>query len=163
MFQPLKTAAITIAILLAATAAGPLAAHPADAPLSAAQQAIQRDVLDALEALKKAVAAKDVAAVKAHYTEDFTHTHGSGKVDGRDARIVSLLPAEPTVEMAPVEELRVRVHGDATAIVTGRSPIMNMVGATTTSAGCRSTSATARRGGSRSARPLARPTRPNRC
>jgi hypothetical protein len=38
-----------------------------------------------------------------------------------------LLAAEPTDEMAPVEELRVRVHGDATAIVTGKSPIMNMV------------------------------------
>jgi hypothetical protein len=41
--------------------------------------------------------------------------------------VVSILAGEPTVEMAPIEELRVRVHGDATAIVSGKSPIMNMV------------------------------------
>ena len=57
------------------------------------------------------------------FTEDFTHTHGSARVDGRDRRIVSLLTGDPAIELAPADELVVRVHGTATAIVSGRSPI----------------------------------------
>lgn len=98
-------------------------AHSPDAPGAATPAELE--VLAAREAIRTAVAAKDAAALRALYTEDFTHTHGSGKVDGRDTRIVSLLVAEPTIEMAPADDLRVRVHGGATAIVTGRSPILN--------------------------------------
>jgi ketosteroid isomerase-like protein len=98
-------------------------AHSPDSPGAASPAELE--VLAAREAIRAAVAAKDAAALRALYTEDFTHTHGSGKVDGRDTRIVSLLVAEPTIEMAPADELRVRIHANATAIVTGRSPILN--------------------------------------
>lgn len=75
--------------------------------------------------MKAAIEAKDVAKLKAMYTDTFTHTHGSGKVDGKDARIVSLLAKEPVIEDVPMSELSVRVHGD-TAILTARSPILNV-------------------------------------
>jgi ketosteroid isomerase-like protein len=76
------------------------------------------------EAMKAAMNAKDAVKLKAMYTETFTHTHGSGKVDGRDARIVSLLTGDPVIEDAPMSEVSVRVHGDA-AILAARSPILN--------------------------------------
>jgi ketosteroid isomerase-like protein len=118
-----------IVVVAALLGAGPLAlprfvlAHSPDSPGAASPAELE--VLAAREAIRVAVTAKDAAALRALYTEDFTHTHGSGKVDGRDTRIVSLLVAEPTIEMAPADELRLRIHANATAIVTGRSPILN--------------------------------------
>ncbi len=103
--------------------AGAALAHSPDSPGAATPAEL--DVLAAREAIRAAVAAKDAAALRVLYTDDFTHTHGSGKVDGRDTRIVSLLVGEPTIEMAPADDLHVRVHVNATAIVTGRSPILN--------------------------------------
>ncbi len=75
--------------------------------------------------MKAAVDAKDVHKLRAMYAETFTHTHGSGKVDGKDARIVSLLAKEPVIEDAPMSEVLVRLHGD-TAILTAKSPILNV-------------------------------------
>jgi hypothetical protein len=77
-------------------------------------------------AIKKAVADKDVKRLQALYAEGYTHTHGSGKIDGRDARIVSLLASEPVVETAPMSEIAVRSYGGHTAIMQGRSPILNL-------------------------------------
>lgn len=77
-------------------------------------------------AIKRAVAAKDVKQLQALYAEGYTHTHGSGKIDGRDARIVSLLAGDPVVELAPMTELAVRSYGGHTAIMQGRSPILNV-------------------------------------
>ena len=74
----------------------------------------------------KAVADKDVKRLQALYAEGYTHTHGSGKIDGRDARIVSLLAGEPVVETAPMSEIAVRSYGGHTAIMQGRSPILNV-------------------------------------
>lgn len=75
--------------------------------------------------MKKAVEARDIEALKAMYSETFTHTHGSGKVDGRDARILSLLMKEPVIEDVEMKEVSVRVHGD-TAILAAKSPILNV-------------------------------------
>lgn len=77
------------------------------------------------EVVSNAVTAKDFARLRAIYADSFTHTHGSGKMDGKDARIVAMLAADPAIENAPVEELSVRVFGSNTAIVTGKSPILN--------------------------------------
>ncbi len=77
------------------------------------------------EFVKRAVDRKDFDSVRAMYAESFTHTHGSGKLDNKDARIVSVMAGEPVIENAPVEELRFRVHGERTVIVSGKSPILN--------------------------------------
>ena len=37
------------------------------------------------EFVKRAVDPKDIHALRALYAESFTHTHGSGKLDGKDA------------------------------------------------------------------------------
>ena len=46
-------------------------------------------------------------------------------MDGRNARIVALLAGEPVIELAPVEELTIRIPHPDTAIVTGKSPVLN--------------------------------------
>lgn len=86
---------------------------------------IERQIMAFRTALKDAVAAKDVAKLRAMYADGFTHTHGSGKMDGKDARIVALLASDPAIETAPASELSIRVHGPDTVVMTGRSPILN--------------------------------------
>lgn len=101
-------------------------AHPPGRPLSAEELVIAREVLAVREQIRTLVEARDARGLAAIYSDDFSHTHGSGKVDQRDTRIVALLSGDPVVELAPVDELLVRVHGVATAIVSGRSPVKSL-------------------------------------
>ena len=66
---------------------------------------------------------RDAAAPRSFYTDDFTHTHTSGKVDVKDARIVSVMAGEPTVEMAPIPEFGLSCFGEAVCIARALSPI----------------------------------------
>jgi len=116
-----RTALLGILALLPAAAG----AHPHEALTAERQTEVEQQVMLVRAAIRRAVEAKDVTALRALYSPGFTHTHGSGKVDGRDARIVSLLAGEPVVELAPVEELTIRIPHPDTAIVTGKSPILN--------------------------------------
>ena len=110
--------------IVGAVAAFPLLAlaHPHDKPKSTEQ--VEQELKAFRVTMKAAMEAKDAVKLKGMYTDTYSHTHGSGKVDGRDARIVSLLTGDPVIEDAPVTEMVVRVHGD-TAILSGRSPILN--------------------------------------
>ncbi len=76
--------------------------------------------------LAKAIAGKDFPTLKKSYADSYTHTHGSGKFDNKDARIVSALSGEPLIEAAPATELSFRVFNGPTVIVTGVSPILNV-------------------------------------
>jgi ketosteroid isomerase-like protein len=103
----------------------PATGHPQNAPKTPEEAAVEKEVLQFRGAVAEAVSAKDLAKLRAIYAESFTHTHASGKMDGKDSRIVSMLAADPAIENAPIEELSVRVFGATTAIVTGKSPILN--------------------------------------
>ncbi len=115
--------AVLPALALPALLPGALLAHPHEALTRERQGAIEQQVMAARESIRAAASARDAARLRALYAADFTHTHTSGKVDGRDARIVSLLAGEPTIELARVEELTIRVLHPDTAILTGRGPI----------------------------------------
>ena len=106
----------------------PLAAtgHPVLPPRTAEELAVEAEILAVRQTVLDAIAAKDVAKLKSLYVETYNHVHASGKVDGRDARILSLLAGEPTIETAWPDELAVRVFGKDTAIATGRSPIRGL-------------------------------------
>jgi len=78
------------------------------------------------QAFAKIVAEKDAARLRDLYAPSFVHTHGSGKQDGRDERIVSVLAGDPVIELAPVEDLVIRVPGGWTAVATGKSPIRSL-------------------------------------
>jgi ketosteroid isomerase-like protein len=111
--------------LAAATVATPALPHPHDELNDERRADIEKQVLAFRNDLKTAVAGKDVAKLKEMYADSFTHVHGTGKVDGRDSRIVSLLAGEPVIETSSAQELSVRIHGPDMAIVSGRSPILN--------------------------------------
>ena len=104
-------------------AAGRAFAHP----LSVGESHEAIDQIKAFrEKLAKAVTDKEFAALRACYADSFTHTHGSGKVDNKDARLVSAMAGEPMIENAPSTELVYRTHNGPTVIVSGRSPILNV-------------------------------------
>lgn len=122
----MKPAALVLAAALAALAPAAVSAHPHDTPKSQEVMRIEANVLAARDAIKAAIGKKDVTALRMLYAADFSHTHTSGKVDNRDARLVSLLSGDPVIETAEVADLHVHVHGRSTAIVTARSPIRSL-------------------------------------
>jgi hypothetical protein len=114
--------------LLGAIAIAPLlkaAAHPLEGPRTPEIEALEKEVLAFRRDIVAAMTARDVVTLRTMYTDSYTHTHGSGKVDGKDARIVSLLAGDPVIENAPVEDLSIRIFNADTAIVAGKSPILN--------------------------------------
>jgi ketosteroid isomerase-like protein len=125
MRTPAPRLPLALALCSLLAIVGPARAHPPGRPPTVEELAVGREVLELRERLRAAVAAKDARALLALYADDFTHTHGSAKIDNRDARIVALLAGEPTIEMAPLDDLVIRVHGGATVIVSARSPIRN--------------------------------------
>ena len=114
-----------VSLGLLAAVAFPLASLAHEQSPKQDVSAVTKDLLAFRAEMKTAIEAKDTAKLKTMYTETFTHTHGSGKVDGRDARIVSLLAREPVIEDVEMSEVTVRVHGD-TAILAAKSPILNV-------------------------------------
>jgi ketosteroid isomerase-like protein len=119
---PAKHALVGLAaVAMLSTAQGGLA-HPID-PVSPSDPGLQREILAFREAFRAAANSRDAAALRRFYTDDFTHTHTSGKVDGKDARIVSVLAGEQTVEMAPAPEFRLACFGESVCIARALSPI----------------------------------------
>ena len=101
-------------------------AHPPRQPDSAEAKKFIQEVTDFRAKLAKAVLAKDFAALRPLYADSFTHTHGSGKLDNKDARLVAAMAGEPLIEAAPATDLVFRVFAGPTVIVTGKSPILNV-------------------------------------
>lgn len=106
--------------------AGPALAHPPRQPDAAEQQSLIEEIKTFREKIAKAVIDKDFPALRAIYADAFSHTHGSGKLDNKDARIVSAMAGEPMIENAPASELSYRVFAGPTVVVTGKSPILNV-------------------------------------
>jgi hypothetical protein len=115
-------AALVAAIVLIDSAG----AHPPAIIGDREEKATVEEVKAFRKTISEAIEKKDGAALRKFYADRFVHTHGSGKVDNKDARIVSLLAGDPAIENAPVEDLVIRVPGGWTAVATGRSPIRSM-------------------------------------
>lgn len=127
--------------MLAATAI----AQPAEAH-DLLTQAQAGPIADEVKAFRSSfagvIASRDAARLREMFRESFTHTHGSGRVDGRDARVGQLLAGDPVIETAPASDLSARVLTRDTVILAAVSPILNASEAGVTSfAGCRSTCA----------------------
>ena len=101
-------------------------AHPPRQPDSAEAKKFIEEVTDFRAKLANAVLAKDFATLRPLYADSFTHTHGSGKLDNKDARLVAAMAGEPLIEAAPATDLSFRVFTGPTVIVTGKSPILNV-------------------------------------
>lgn len=107
-------------------AASPAPAHPPRQPDSAESQSLVAEIKAFREKVAKAVTNKDVPILRTIYADAFTHTHGSGKLDNKDARLASAMAGEPMIENAPATELSYRVFAGPTVVVTGRSAILNV-------------------------------------
>ena len=101
-------------------------AHPPRQPDSAEAKKFIEEVTDFRAKLAKAVLAKDFATLRPLYADSYTHTHGSGKLDNKDARLISAMAGEPLIEAAPATDLSFRVFAGPTVIATGKSPILNV-------------------------------------
>lgn len=120
----------TLIVAALATVATSAFAHPHEQLNAEKQGDIERQLAAFRGEIKDAIAAKDAAKLRAMYADSYTHTHGSGKMDGKDARIVALLAGDAVIETANVSELLIRVHGSDMAIMTGRSPFPDSQGKT---------------------------------
>jgi ketosteroid isomerase-like protein len=110
----------------------PTLAHPPAILSPQGQAGVSDEIVAFYKALEAAVAAKDAVRLRELYAENFSHTHTSAKIDGRDARIVSLLTGEPTVEALPFSERSIAIHaGGWAAIVRGVTPIRSAADART--------------------------------
>jgi hypothetical protein len=107
-------------------AAAPALAHPPEAPKGAEAQRMIVEVTNFRQKLAKAVTDKDLPTLRACYHDTFSHTHGSGQIDNKDARIAAAMAGEPLIENATATELVFRVHTGPTVILTGKSPILNV-------------------------------------
>jgi ketosteroid isomerase-like protein len=106
-------------------AAAPSLAHPPRQPDHAEAQSLIEEIKAFRDKVAKAVTNKDFPTLRAIYADTFSHTHGSGKLDNKDARLVSAMAGEPMIENAPATELSYRVFAGPTVIVTGKSSILN--------------------------------------
>ena len=104
----------------------PALAHPPRQPDGAESQSIIEEIKVFRDKVAKAVTNKDFPTLRSIYADAFTHTHGSGKIDNKDARIVAAMAGEPMIENAPASDLSYRVFAGPTVIVTGKSPIVNV-------------------------------------
>ncbi len=112
--------------LAALLPAVPALAHPVQAPTGPEAQRMIDEVTAFRVKLATAVETKDFATLRASYADNFSHTHGSGKFDNKDARLVAAMAGEPLIEAAPASELVFRVFAGPTVILTGKSPILNV-------------------------------------
>ncbi len=124
----MRTISIRFALLAVAVASivlpiAPALAHPPAILSEKAQKLVAEEVAAFRKELAAAIKAKNVTRLKRMYAPTFVHTHGSGKLDGKDARIKSILDGHPVIEDAPVSELVIRIPSDWVGVATGLSPI----------------------------------------
>jgi ketosteroid isomerase-like protein len=123
----MRGAAVT-SVALAAGAAGPLLlplthaiAHPPAIVNEAGRKLIGDEVAAFRRDVAAAIKAKDRKRLDRMYSPQFVHTHFTGKVDDKQARITTLLKGEPVIETAPATDLVFRVPNDWVGIATGLS------------------------------------------
>ncbi len=108
----------------------PALAHPPRQPDAAESQKFIQEVAALREKLAKAARDKNLAALRMAYADAYTHTHESGKLDNKEARIASALAGAPLVEAAPATDLSYRVFTGPTVVVTGKSTMPGANGQT---------------------------------
>ena len=114
-----------LALVLAMPASAALA-HPHEQLTAERADHIEQQVMAFRVGLQAAARERDVGKLRHMLAPSFTHTHTTGQVDSRDARLISILAGDPVIELAAVDELSIRVLNPDAAVVTGRSPIRSI-------------------------------------
>jgi ketosteroid isomerase-like protein len=118
----LSSVAVTI-VVSAAARYEPASAHPPAIVSEAQRKLISEEVAAFRRDVAAAIKAKNAKRLQRMYAPSFAHTHTSGKVDDKEARIATLLKGDPVIETAPVSDLVIRIPNDWVGIATGVSPI----------------------------------------
>jgi hypothetical protein len=113
-----------------ATALEMASAHPPAIVSEAQRKLISEEVAAFRRDVAAAIKAKNAKRLQRMYAPSFVHTHTSGKVDNKEARIATLLKGDPVIETAPVSDLVIRIPNDWVGIATGVSPIKSDDGKT---------------------------------
>lgn len=106
-------------ILLTLATALPLlagAAPGAEAPSAAVAQLTRQ-----ANAWDTAIAAKDLAGIAANMCDDFRQIGPNGDVENRESFLRDLMSTELQIDPYTVEEFEVRLYGDNTALLSGRT------------------------------------------
>ena len=85
------------------------------------------EITDFRQKLSVAIEKGDRKTLENLFAEDFTHTHAVGKVDGKSARIDSILEGGKTLETVKSDEIEIRFYGKNTAIAVGQTTIEDAV------------------------------------
>jgi hypothetical protein len=85
---------------------------------------IEKEIADFRTEIRQAVKAKDRKALEKFFADGFTHTHASGKVDGKTERIDFFIKGEPTIEDVEPDEIRVIVFNKNLASAIGKTTLL---------------------------------------
>jgi hypothetical protein len=121
-----RATSLAVALLLALAPGRDARAHPPTILSSQGEKAVADEIVAFRKRLAAIIESKDAAKLRGLYAPSFVHTHPSGKMDNRDARIVAALAGDPVIETAEASEVAIRIPNDWTAVVTGLSPIKSM-------------------------------------
>jgi ketosteroid isomerase-like protein len=81
-----------------------------------------REIAAARRQVREAIAGNDEKRLARLFADDFTHTHASGRVDDKAARLKGLLAGEATIDSVAETALRVRLYaGGRVAVALGGS------------------------------------------
>lgn len=85
---------------------------------------IEREIIEFRAKIREAVKAKDRKNLEQFFADGFTHTHASGKVDGKAERIDFFIKGEPTIEDVEPEEIRFNVFNKNLASAVGKTTLL---------------------------------------
>jgi hypothetical protein len=114
-------AALVVALVAVLSAFDSALAHRAKALTARQERAIAREIRTFRDTVARTIEKKDASAIRALYADRFVHTHATGKVDDKEARIAAVLAGEPVIETAPVADVEIRAPAAWTAVATGES------------------------------------------
>ena len=105
-------------------------AHPPAIVSEAQRKLISGEVEAFRKEVATAIKARNAKRLHRMYAPSFAHTHTTGKIDDKEARIATLLKGDPVIETAPERDLVIRIPNDWVGIATGVSPIKSDDGKT---------------------------------
>ena len=86
-------------------------------------QKMLSEITDFRQRLNQAIEKRDRKVLETFFTEDFTHTHAVGRVDGKAKRIDAILTGDKTLESVAPDEIAIRFYSKNTAIAVGQTTI----------------------------------------
>ena len=85
--------------------------------------AVEAEILAMRQKIARAIADGDRRALAEFFTDDFVHTHATGKINDKQQRLDGLLDGGANIESVTPEEIRVRAVAKNAVVAHGRTRI----------------------------------------